>query len=171
GARNSAAISGSEPTADPAARLDFPFAAPLLNRTTRMAVGVARTHELRSAGTKPMKCLKPILWSLAVVLLAAGSAHASEADLAIPNLWSKDAFFRIAGMEVNAGWLLLVGSVVITGTLGISLYLRWQIHKLPAHKSMLDVAEVIYQTCKTYLLQQGKFLLMLFALIAVAITY
>ena len=49
--------------------------------------------------------------------------------------------------------------------------LRAQIHKLPAHKSMLDIAEIIFQTCKTYLLQQGKFLLMLFALISVAITY
>src|SRR5207302_3131595 len=72
---------------------------------------------------------------------------------------------------ISAGLLLLVGSVVICGTLGISLYLRAQIHKLPAHKSMLDVAEVIFQTCKTYLIQQGKFLLMLFVLIAVAISY
>src|SRR4051794_2017774 len=36
---------------------------------------------------------------------------------------------------------------------------------------MLDVAEVIFQTCKTYLIQQGKFLLMLFVLIAIAISY
>ena len=67
--------------------------------------------------------------------------------------------------------LLFYGALVITGTLGISLYLRHQIHKLPAHKSMLDVAEIIFQTCKTYLIQQGKFLLMLFAIIAVAMTY
>ena len=61
--------------------------------------------------------------------------------------------------------------MVICGTLGISLYLRAQIHKLPAHKSMLEVAEIIFQTCKTYLIQQGKFLLMLFVLIAIAISY
>src|SRR5262249_19253974 len=60
---------------------------------------------------------------------------------------------------------------VIAGTLSISLYLRRQIHKLPSHRSMLNVADTIYTTCKTYLLQQGKFLLMLFALIAIAITY
>ncbi len=36
---------------------------------------------------------------------------------------------------------------------------------------MLDVAEIIFQTCKTYLIQQGKFLLMLFVLIAIAISY
>src|SRR5262249_41753141 len=68
-------------------------------------------------------------------------------------------------------WLLFWGAMVITGTLGISLYLRAQIHKLPAHRSMLNVAETIFQTCKTYLIQQGKFLLMLFVLIAIAISY
>src|SRR5207249_3151297 len=46
-----------------------------------------------------------------------------------------------------------------------------QIHRLPAHRSMLDVAETIFQTCKTYLIQQGKFLLMLFVLIAGALSY
>jgi K(+)-stimulated pyrophosphate-energized sodium pump len=97
-------------------------------------------------------------------------AHASEADLAIPNLWEHGSF-QIIGKTIPAGWLLLVGSFVICGTLGISLYLRTQIHKLPAHRSMLDVAETIFQTCKTYLIQQGKFLLMLFALIAVAISF
>ena len=75
------------------------------------------------------------------------------------------------GGGISAWSLLFWGAWVICGTLGISLYLRTQIHKLPAHKSMLNVAEIIYQTCKTYLLQQGKFLLMLFVLIAVAITY
>src|SRR5262249_42499586 len=75
------------------------------------------------------------------------------------------------GMEVSAWWLLFCGAMVITGTLGISLYLRAQIHKLPAHSSQLNVAETIFQTCKTYLIQQGKFLLMLFVLIAIAITF
>src|SRR5260370_16239974 len=61
--------------------------------------------------------------------------------------------------------------MVRTGTLGISLYQRAEIHKLPEHRSQLAIAETIFQTCKTYLIQQGKFLRMLFALIAVAITY
>ena len=68
-----------------------------------------------------------------------------------------------------APWqVLFYGACVIAGTLGISLYQLYQIHKQPAHKSMLDVAEIIFQTCKTYLIQQGKFLLMLFVIIAVA---
>jgi K(+)-stimulated pyrophosphate-energized sodium pump len=104
-----------------------------------------------------------------MLFLTGTALQASEADLAIPNLHR--GHFNIFGREVEAWWLLFYGALVITGTLGISLYLRSQIHKLPAHKSMLDVAEVIFQTCKTYLIQQGKFLLMLFAFIAIAITY
>src|SRR5205807_9108221 len=72
---------------------------------------------------------------------------------------------------ISAWNLLAGGALVICITLGFSLYLRMQIHKLPAHKSMLDVAEVIFQTCKTYLIQQGKLLLMLFVLIGIAISY
>jgi len=111
-----------------------------------------------------------MLSCLAVVvsLSAATPARASEADLPIPDL-EAGHFANLGGL--SAWWLLFGGAWVICGTLGISLYLRTQIHRLPAHKSMLNVAEIIFQTCKTYLLQQGKFLLMLFAIIAVAITY
>jgi K(+)-stimulated pyrophosphate-energized sodium pump len=112
--------------------------------------------------------LKTILGALAALLLMAASAHASEADLAIPDL-HQGTFTSLGG--ISAWWLLFIGAWVIVGTLSISLYLRTQIHRLPAHKSMLDVADTIYQTCKTYLLQQGKFLLMLFVLIACAIGY
>src|SRR5262249_23639498 len=72
---------------------------------------------------------------------------------------------------ISAWNLLLYGAFVICGTLGISLYLREQIRKLPAHKSMLDISEIIFQTCKTYLMQQGKFLLMLFVIIGSAIAF
>src|SRR5262245_12461812 len=116
-----------------------------------------------------MNRLKPFLGALVVLLLAAGSAHASEADLPIPDLHA--GTFTLFGTEVSAWWLLFWGAMVITGTLGISLYLRTQIHKLPAHRSQLNVAETIFQTCKTYLIQQGKFLLMLFVLIACAISF
>src|SRR5690242_14932216 len=112
--------------------------------------------------------LTTLLGALFVLLLAAASAPASEADLAIPDLRA-GRFSTLGGM--SAWTVLFVGAIIIAITLGFSLYLRTQIHKLPAHRSMLNVAEVIYQTCKTYLIQQGKFLLMLFVLIAAAITY
>jgi K(+)-stimulated pyrophosphate-energized sodium pump len=112
-------------------------------------------------------------WFLTFFMLAAAlsgsEARASEADLAIPDLHA--GTFDIFGTEVSAWNLLFYGALVICGTLGISLYLRTQIQRLPAHSSMLNIAEIIYQTCKTYLLQQGKFLLMLFVLIAIAISY
>src|SRR5436189_5371358 len=103
-----------------------------------------------------MQRLKMIVCSLFVLLIAASTAHAGEADLAIPDL-HVNVFF---GNSVSAWWLLFCGAMVITGTLGISLYLRTQIHKLPAHQSMLDLAEILSQTCNTSVVQQGKFLLM-----------
>jgi len=114
-----------------------------------------------------MKNCKPILWSAFLLLWMSARAFAGEADLAIPDLDTK-VFF---GNRVSGWYLLLYGAMVITGTLGISLYLRGQIKKLPAHKSMLDIAEIIFQTCKTYLIQQGKFLAMLFLLIGGAMAY
>jgi K(+)-stimulated pyrophosphate-energized sodium pump len=111
----------------------------------------------------------PVLGGLAVLLLTAAGASASEADLAIPDL--HEGKFNLFGTEVSAWNLLAIGALVICGTLGISLYQFFQIKKQPAHKSMLDVAEIIFQTCKTYLIQQGKFLLMLWVLIAIAISY
>src|SRR5262245_14788667 len=113
--------------------------------------------------------LTPLAWSIAVLLLSGTAARASEADLAIPDLHA--GTFTIFGQTISAWNLLLCGALVICGTLGISLYLRTQIHRLPAHKSMLDISEIIFQTCKTYLIQQGKFLLMLFVLIGSAISY
>src|SRR5438128_916038 len=109
-----------------------------------------------------LNCLKLFAWSAGVLLLAGSGARAGEADLAIPDLHAGQ--FTIFGQSISAWNLLFYGAWVIAGTLGISLYQLVQIKKQPAHRSMLNVAEVIFQTCKTYLIQQGKFLLMLFAI-------
>jgi K(+)-stimulated pyrophosphate-energized sodium pump len=122
----------------------------------------------------PRRWLSLLLICIPVIciLLAPAPANASEADLKIPDLRAGKFF---SGGDPNKGvpaWdLLFYGALVIAGTLGISLYQLVQIHKQPAHKSMLDISEVIFQTCKTYLIQQGKFLLMLFAFIAIAIAF
>src|SRR5687768_10985847 len=78
---------------------------------------------------------------LAVLLLLGlgGPLQASELNLAIPDL--DEGKFTIFGQDISAWNLLFYGACVIAGTLGISLYLRRQIHRLPAHRSMLDVAE------------------------------
>ena len=105
---------------------------------------------------------------MAFMLIGSGiSIFASEADLAIPNL--HEGAYHIFGTTITAWDFLFYGALIIAGTLGFSLLLFSQIKKLPAHKSMLDVAATIYKTCRTYLLQQGKFLLMLFGLIALVI--
>jgi len=117
-----------------------------------------------------MKVIKQFAFALSVFLIFASAAFAGEADLAIPDLW-KHGSFTIFGQTISAGHLLAWGSLVIIGTLGISLYQLYEIHKNPAHKSMLAVADIIFETCKTYLIQQGKFLLMLFAFIAAALAF
>jgi K(+)-stimulated pyrophosphate-energized sodium pump len=109
------------------------------------------------------------LLALGLLMLCGGAAFADESDLAIPDLHR--AHFKLAGREVTAWNLLFYGALVITGTLGISLLLRRQIHVLPAHASMLKVADIIFQTCKTYLVQQARFLGILFILIGGALAY
>src|SRR5262249_53909152 len=114
-----------------------------------------------------MKIVKPLAGALLLLLLTGTAVRASEADLEIPDL-DRKVFFN---ESVSAKDFLFYGALVICGTLGISLYQLWQIHKQPAHRSMLNVANIIFQTCKTYLIQQGKFLLMLFGIIAIAMAY
>jgi K(+)-stimulated pyrophosphate-energized sodium pump len=111
---------------------------------------------------------KTILGALVALLLTTVSARAGDADLSIPDL--HDGHFTSLG-GISAWWLLFCGMCFIVGILSISLYLRTRIHRMPVHKSMLQVSDIIYETCKTYLIQQGKFLLMLFVPIACAIGY
>ena len=112
----------------------------------------------------------PLLFlAVGFLLLGGGLAVADDTDLAIPDLHRGS--FHIGGHDVSAWNLLFYGALVITGTLGISLFLRNQIRVLPAHSSMLKIAEIIFATCKTYLIQQGRFLIMLFAIIGTAMTY
>jgi K(+)-stimulated pyrophosphate-energized sodium pump len=115
--------------------------------------------------------LSSLLSFLAVgfVLPGGGAAFADESQLAIPDL--HHGTFIIGGKEITAWNLLFWGALVIAGTLGISLFLRHQVRVLPAHSSMLRIADIIFATCKTYLIQQGRFLLMLFAIIGAAMTY
>lgn len=84
---------------------------------------------------------------------------ASEADLKIPTLSATQNNILFGGF-----FICLLGLYFA--------YHRYQkIQKLPAHQSMLDVAALIFATCKTYLIQQGKFLLILFALIGACIAF
>ncbi len=93
------------------------------------------------------------------VLGVPGIASASEANLVIPEL---------SGAQNS---LLYFGiGVCILGML-FGLYQFTQVKKLVAHQTMLDVADTIYETCKTYLTQQGKFIGILFVFIGICIAF
>lgn len=94
-----------------------------------------------------------------ILLLMPLTALASEADLNIPEL----------APEQNS--LLLYGIIVCVLGLIFGFYQFKKVNGLPAHKSMLDVAEIIYETCKTYLVQQGRFLGILLIFIGACIAF
>lgn len=114
-----------------------------------------------------MKNLKRVGLLMGLFLGLVVTTKASEADLAIPDL--HEGTFHIFGTAITSWDFLFYGALIIAGTLGFSLLLFNQVKKLPAHESMTKVASTIYATCRTYLIQQGKFLLMLFALIAIVL--
>jgi K(+)-stimulated pyrophosphate-energized sodium pump len=87
---------------------------------------------------------------------------ASEASLIIPDL-SLVSFF---GNAVNGRSLLMFGFVVCFFGLMFGICHFLSIKKLPVHSSMKDVSELIYETCKTYLVTQGKFIIILELLLA-----
>jgi K(+)-stimulated pyrophosphate-energized sodium pump len=113
--------------------------------------------------------LKEMAFMVVANLFIPAMVFASEADLAIPDLHKGAPYTLLGGIKP---WdLLFYGACIIAGTLGISLFLRHQVKKLRAHDSMLKVAEIIFQTCRTYLIQQGKFLVMLWIFIAVCMSF
>ncbi|MDQ3071221.1 MAG: sodium-translocating pyrophosphatase [Acidobacteriota bacterium] len=86
---------------------------------------------------------------------AAPSAHRSEADLILPDLGS----VLVGGY--NGRTLLLIGIAISALGLVFGLVIYNQLKRMPVHASMLEVSELIYETCKTYLITQGKFILLL----------
>jgi K(+)-stimulated pyrophosphate-energized sodium pump len=86
-----------------------------------------------------------------------------EASLVLPDLEQVD----VGGY--NGRTLLLGGMVVAALGIVFGLVSLRQVKNLPVHRSMRDVSDLIYETCKTYLITQGKFILILWAFIAVII--
>ena len=126
-----------------------------------------------------MRCAK--LWSRgcraasgrggAAILLCAAVTHAQpapeavggEANLKLPDL-SSVTFLGIDGHK-----LLLFGILFCVFGLVFGLTIYTKLKNLPVHRAMREISELIYETCKTYLITQGKFLLLLWAFIAVVI--
>ena len=91
----------------------------------------------------------------AFLSLAQAAPAGGEANLILPDLSS----VTMLGMDGRT--LLMLGLLVCAAGLGFGLWVYRGLRDLPVHTSMLEVSELIYETCKTYLGKQGKFLVVL----------
>ena len=107
-------------------------------------------------------------------LVAAGffglamAGFAGEADIKVPDL-TQVSFEGLGGVSGTALMYLGIFICLVGAAFGLVQYL--QTRALPVHKVMADVSNSIWETCKTYLFQQGKFLAMLWILIAACMVY
>lgn len=102
--------------------------------------------------------LKHLTWMLMSLI---GTAFGSEAELVLPDLGSQ-MFLGFSGSQ-----LLMAGLLVCVLGIIFGLVISTQLKNLPVHKSMLEISELIYETCKTYLITQGRFISILWAFIAI----
>ncbi len=94
----------------------------------------------------------------------ASVAFAGEADLLLPDLGSVSFLGGTSGRS-----LLLGGLVVCVFGWAFGVYQLMKLRNLPVHKAMQEISEIIYETCKTYLVTQGKFILILEVLVGAII--
>lgn len=105
---------------------------------------------------------KTMFSALASLFCLASPAFASEASLVVPNIQAANpTYFNI----------LLIGMAVSVIGLVFGFIEFLKVKSIKAHKAMTDVGETIFETCKTYLLQQGKFLIALEILIGLCIAF
>jgi K(+)-stimulated pyrophosphate-energized sodium pump len=100
-------------------------------------------------------------------LFAGASAFAGDADINLPDL--TQVSFPGVGLGGHALLYLGLACCAVGALFGAWEFARCR--ALPVHKSMSSVSNIIWETCKTYLGQQGKFLVLLWALIALCIVY
>jgi K(+)-stimulated pyrophosphate-energized sodium pump len=119
---------------------------------------------LRGQGIKVLAACAAIL---SFALLNAGVARAQdtggEANLKLPDLT------QVNFLGVNGHSLLLWGILFCIFGLAFGLTIYVRLKNLPVHRAMHEISELIYETCKTYLITQGKFLVLLWLFIAAVI--
>jgi K(+)-stimulated pyrophosphate-energized sodium pump len=127
-------------------------------------------HMIRSKWFWALLALVPVVIAATALLAPAGllaqgeappvatASHAAggEANLVLPDLGQVSFFGGTSGRSI-----LMVGILVSLLGWGFGLMIYTQLKNLPVHTSMREISELIYETCKTYLLQQGKLLLIL----------
>lgn len=111
---------------------------------------------------KILTAVKTTFMALLAMLFVSAPALAGEADLVVPNI-----------KQVHSEYFYYLVAGIIVSVLG--LFWGWKafcdVKKLDAHKCMIEIGNVIFETCKTYLVQQGKFLVVLEVLIALCIAF
>ncbi len=110
-----------------------------------------------------------IILGILLLITATPAAFAGEADIKLPDLTNVP--FTVFGSPLQGMTILNFGLIICIIGMIFGVLQYNQTKNLPAHKSMLDVSNTIWETCKTYLTQQGKFLSALWALIAICIIY
>jgi K(+)-stimulated pyrophosphate-energized sodium pump len=128
--------------------------------------GTPEMHKIAGAFLK--RQYKTVAALLGLLLPAFASARAEgsgggEANLVLPDLTT------VNFLGLNGHTLLTYGLLFCVGGLLFGLVIYGQLKNLPVHRSMREISELIYETCKTYLITQGKFILLLWAFIAVII--
>jgi len=128
-----------------------------------MRTWLARIASMGCRFVKASTLLAAVVTATSALALAQPEEAGGEAALKVPDL-SSVQFLGVSGHN-----LLLVGILFcIFGLLfGLAIYTR--LRNLPVHRAMREISELIYETCKTYLITQGKFLLLLWVFIAVII--
>ena len=133
-----------------------------------MHTWLAALRQLSSVSRK--NPAKFVTATMAFLLLQASTAFAQpseaaggEASLQLPDL-SSVSFLGMDGHK-----LLTIGLIFCAFGLLFGLAICLQLKKMPVHRTMGDISDLIYETCKTYLVTQGKFLVVLWAFIAVVI--
>jgi K(+)-stimulated pyrophosphate-energized sodium pump len=131
---------------------------------TRQGIGSGSgTAAFRKRGYKTVAAVLGMGLLLPAFAGAQEHAGGGEANLVLPDL-STVNFLGIDGHT-----LLLYGLVICVFGLLFGLTIYVQLKNLPVHRKMLEISELIYETCKTYLVTQGKFILLLWSFIAVII--
>jgi len=122
-------------------------------------------HRLPDRASRARKGLLLLVVVGLLSLLGAAPASASEAELVLPDLGSQ-TFLGVSGHN-----LLLAGLVVCIGGMIFGLIMYTQLKNLPVHRSMREISELIFETCKTYLITQGKFILLLEVFIGIVMVF
>ncbi len=118
---------------------------------------------MKRPATKLSALMTFLMLSASAALAAPSSEAGGEASLQLPDL-SSVSFLGMDGHK-----LLTIGLIFCAFGLVFGLAICLQLKNMPVHKSMGDISSLIYETCKTYLITQGKFLMILWAFIAVVI--